>query len=328
MDLSIIIVNFNVYEDVLKCIQSIYKYFEGAEFEIIVVDNNSTDRSIEKLNSVFSEVKLLKLDANLGFGAANNAAMKLASGKNFFLVNPDIIFQDGTVLEMMKFLEENSRIGAVGPVQIKPGAGTEYYYTFFPGLYSRFSQEFGLYMTAPVMKQRFFDFWDRGIKLNIPFKVDWVMGSTLMLRREIFDRLGGFNEAFFLYEEETEWQYRMNRAGWEAWIFPKSRVLHNHHSSSGKLGQLFVHYHEFRSRIIFSNLHDTFLKRFIRTLTVSIALVLRICVNALKYIFSGKVQFKNKIRVFGKLFSFNWSSKTSILNSRFTMTEYQTLITS
>lgn len=326
MDLSIIIVNYNVYEDILICIESIYTHFKDSKFEIIVIDNNSSDRSIEKLNLVFKDVKLIKLDSNRGFGAANNEAMKIASGKYFFLVNPDIIFQDGTSLEMIKFLEENNKIGTIGPIQLKPGSGVEYYYSFFPSLYSRFAQEFGFYMTAPVMRQRFFEFWDKGIEKNIPFKVDWVMGSTLMLRREIYDKLRGFNEAFFLYEEETEWQYRMNKAGWESWIYPNSKVIHNHHSSSGKLGQLFVHYHEFRSRIIFSNLHDMFFKRVMRTITVSFALILRISVNFVKYLFSRNQNYMNKIRVFIKLFSFNSSSKSAILNSRFTMSEYQSLI--
>ena len=156
------------------------------------------------------------------------------------------------------------KIGAIGPVQIKPGKGIEYYYSFFPGLYSRFAQEFGIYMTAPVMKYRFRKFWDDNILKGKPFRVDWIMGSALLIRKEIFEKIGGFDESFFLYEEETEWLYRAKKDGWVCMIYPEMKVLHNHHSSSSKLGLSFVHFQEFRSRIIFSNKHDRMLKRFIR----------------------------------------------------------------
>ncbi|MEO8512877.1 MAG: glycosyltransferase family 2 protein, partial [Ignavibacteria bacterium] len=208
MELSIIIVNYNVYQDVIICISSIYKYLRDIDLEIIVVDNNSSDRSIVELNNVFKNVKLILLPENMGFGAANNAAMKIAKGKFFFLVNPDIIFNDGSPLNMLEYIKTHENIGAIGPVQIKPGLGIEYYYTFFPSLYSRFAQEFFLYMTAPLMRYRFFKFWDDNIARNVPFKVDWVMGSALMVRSEIYEKTGSMDEAFFLYEEETEWQYR------------------------------------------------------------------------------------------------------------------------
>lgn len=317
MDLSIIIVNYNVYSDIITCIQSIYKYLINIDFEIIVVDNNSIDRSIEELNDQFAEVKLILLEENNGFGAANNAALKSAKGKYFFLVNPDIIFENSSVVDMFNFIKSNSDIGAIGPVQIKPGKGIEYYYAFFPGLYSRFAQEFGLYMSAPFMKSRFSQFWNQNIAKGKPFKVDWVIGSSLLMRREAYNQVGGFDESFFLYEEETEWQYRMNRSGWVSSIYPQANVIHNHHSSSGKLGQIFIHFHEFRSRMIFSAKHDIFLKRCLQKMMTSTALSLRIFINFLKYLFSGNKDLFIKVKVFFKLFLFNLKSKKQILNDRF-----------
>jgi len=317
MDLSIIIVNYNVFSDVITCIQSIYKYLKNIDFEIIVVDNNSIDRSIEELNDQFAEVKLILLEENNGFGAANNAALKSAKGKYFFLVNPDIIFENSSVVDMFNFIKSNSDIGAIGPVQIKPGKGIEYYYAFFPGLYSRFAQEFGLYMSAPFMKSRFSQFWNQNIAKGKPFKVDWVIGSSLLMRREAYNQVGGFDESFFLYEEETEWQYRMNRSGWISNIYPNANVIHNHHSSSGKLGQIFIHFHEFRSRIIFSAKHDNLIKRFTQKMMTSTALSLRIMINFVKYLFTGNKDLFVKVKVFFKLFLFNLKFKNKILSDRF-----------
>src|SRR4030095_11936919 len=128
MDLSIIIVNYNVFEDVKKCIECIYKTLKNLSFEIIVVDNGSSDKSISDINSFFKDIKLISLAANYGFGYANNIGMKAAFGKYLLLVNPDIIFNDDSIERMFSFLEKNNDAGVAGPVQTKPGEGIEYYY--------------------------------------------------------------------------------------------------------------------------------------------------------------------------------------------------------
>ena len=152
MDLSIIIVNYNVYNDVIDCIASICNNVSKLSYEIIVVDNNSTNREIENLNMIFPQVKLILNRDNNGFGYANNIGIADAIGNYIVLVNPDIIFTDNSIEIMYDFITSNSNIGVVGPVQVKPNSGIEYYYTFFPSIYSRLMQEFRLYMTAPIMK--------------------------------------------------------------------------------------------------------------------------------------------------------------------------------
>ena len=152
MDLSILIVNYNVYSDVLKCIEFINNTIESSVYEIIVIDNNSSDREIEKITNIYPKVNLICLSKNYGFGYANNIGMKQAKGDFILLVNPDIKFTDDSLNVMVSYLQSNPEVGVVGPVQIKPNEGIEYYYTFFPTLYSRLMQEFRLYMTAPVME--------------------------------------------------------------------------------------------------------------------------------------------------------------------------------
>ncbi len=317
MQISIIIVNYNVFNDIVICIKSIAKNLSKIDNEIIVVDNKSTDRSIDKITNAFPFVKYVPLDANHGFGYANNAGMRAASGKYFLLVNPDIIFLDDTIEKLYSYLENNNNAGAAGPVQQKPNEGIERYYPFFPSAYSRLAQEFGLYFNAPFMKSRFNNFWDDNIAKAMPFKVDWVMGSCMMVRRDMYNKLGGFDETFFLYEEEVDWQYRMNKNGWYSVILPECRVLHNHHSSAGKLGTVFVHFHEFRSRIIFSNKHDHFIKRVIRKILTSLALILRIVYTFIAGLFSKNELLKSKLASNIYLLKFNLSAKNKILRDRY-----------
>jgi GT2 family glycosyltransferase len=325
MDLSIIIVNYNVYEDVNKCIVSIYKYLKDIDFEIIVVDNNSPDRSILDINSVHKDVKLIPLSNNNGFGAANNVGMELAKGKYLFLVNPDILFVNDSISKLYGFLEIDENVGVAGAVQFRPSGKIEYYYTFFPSLYSRLMQEFGLYMSAPLMRNRFLKFWEENIEKGEPFKVDWVIGSCMMLRKAIYDAIGGFDESFFLYEEETEWQYRMSQKGWVSAVVPKARVLHNHHSSAGKFGFIFIYFHEFRSRIIFSNLHDNFLKRFVRKIMILCALMIRIIFNFFRFLITRKKIYKKKILVFFTLLKLDLLPREKIVKNRFQMKDFEWL---
>lgn len=323
MDLSIIILNYNVYLDVLKCIESVKTTIESNEYEIIVIDNNSSNRDIENLPKIYPKVKLICLNKNYGFGYANNIGMKHASGEYILLVNPDILFTNDTINKLIDYLRDNPNVGVVAPVQIKPNEGIEYYYTFFPSLYSRFMQEFRLYMTAPIMKSRFFDFWDKNISYGKPFKVDWAMGSCMLTRKKIFDKTGGFDEAFFLYEEETEWQYRMKQLGYNSYIIPEAKVLHNHHSSASKLGKMFVFYHEFRSRIIFDYKRFKGIKLVVRKVVIFTGLFLRVVYFSIRSIFEK--QSRQKIHIFSDLLKFSLKDSKIILKSRYIFDEKKTL---
>jgi len=324
MDLSIILVNYNVFDDIKSCIRSIKDNIKTAEYEIIVVDNNSAERSITGLSSDYPEVKLILRESNDGFGAANNDALKIAKGRFLFFVNPDILFTDGTPEKLMSFLELNPDAGAAGPVQEKPGHGTECYYSFFPGLYSRFAQEFGLYTKAPIMRNRFGKFWSENIAAGKPFLVDWIIGSCLMLKREVYVKVGGFDEAFFLYEEEVELLYRMKKEGWKSYILPDCRVIHNHHSSTSKLGVIFILYHEYRSRIIFSAKQFTSFTGIIRKILTMDSIIFRFFYFTLTNFVSFDVS-KKRLMLYFDLLKLNFSSKEAILKSRFVFADYAEL---
>lgn len=315
--ISIIIVNYNVYNEIIECVTSIKNNMQDVDYEVIVVDNNSTDRSIENINNVFPEVKFIPLDTNKGFGYANNTGMKIALGKYFLLINPDILIEDDSIEKMVHYLDEKDEVGVVGPVLVKPDKNYERYYTLFPSLYSRFMQEFGYYMTAPKMKRRFYEFWDANINKGIPFEVDWVMGACMMIRKEIFAYTKGFDEVFFLYEEETEWQYRISQAGWRRIILPDSKVIHNYNSSVGKIGSLFREYHEYRSRIIFSAKHDKGIKWYIRYSMIYLNLKLRILRNKFRYFIFKDIIYKKKVDIPKNLINFLKKKRSQILSSNY-----------
>jgi len=322
MDLSIIIVNYNVYNDIIQCIKSIYKHLKGLKFEIIVIDNCSFNRDIEELNNIYPEVNLILLNNNNGFGFANNIGMKASSGKYFLLLNPDIIIEDNSIYILFETLEKYKNAAVVGPVQYKPGSGLEYYYTFFPSLYSRFTQEFGLYMKTKRMKKRFYDFLDTNIASGIPFKVDWVIGSSMMLRKELFELTGGFDEAFFLYEEETEWQYRISKMGYDILMVPEAKVIHNHHSSTSKIGVMFILFQEFRSRIIFDIKRNEKVFSYARRLMIVNSIIFRFTIFLFMDKFSVSI-LKNKIILYGSLLKLNFLNSKKVSQDRFSFSDYK-----
>lgn len=113
-DVSIVIVNYNTYNLVLQCIESVIKYTKEITYEIIVIDNNSPNREIEKLNEICPQVNLILNNKNSGFGIANNIGNKFASGKFLFLLNSDTIIIDNSIYELYKFMNENPHVGACG----------------------------------------------------------------------------------------------------------------------------------------------------------------------------------------------------------------------
>ena len=322
MDLSIIIVNYNVFDDVCKCITSVNETVHAINYEIFVVDNNSVDRSIERIDKLFQNTYLIALSENRGFGSANNEAARLAVGKYILFVNPDIIFLENTIRRLYDFLETSNSAGCVGPVIIRNDESVQYYYNFFPSMYSRLMQEFGFYTKAPKMKFRMFEFMNENINNGKPFIVDWVLGACMIIKRDLFCKLNGFDEAFFLYEEEVDLLYRMKLLGYNTYMLPDVKVIHNHNTSTSKLGFAFIRYHGFRSIIIFSNKHNKYFKKFFSKLLLAFGVLFRF----FRGIFFNKYKLgnlKTHAYLFWDLFKLNLvpGKSTDKMNYNFTIAQ-------
>lgn len=223
IELSIIIVNYNTYNLVCQCIDSIYKYTDKILFEIIVVDNNSPNREIEKLNELYPQVNLILNNINSGFGIANNIGNKVANGKFILLLNSDTIVLDNSIYELYKFMSENPHVGACGgnlyDEKFKPATSFTRFMPsilsdidyFFYNIYSKFLYGKDLnycYGESPIL-----------IRGNIS-------GADLMISKHVFDELGGFDESFFMYYEETDLLFRIRAINYKTYIVPSSKIIH------------------------------------------------------------------------------------------------------
>ena len=227
MDLSIIIVNYNVRDFLRQSLESLQKSVQHLQSEIIVVDNASDDGSIEMLRSEFETVKIITNQTNIGFGKANNQAMQIAKGKYFLLINPDTLVQEDTISILHNYLENNKQVGFVG-CKILNADGTLQLpcRRSIPTPWVAFSKIVGLSRLFP--KSKLF------AKYNLTYldeneitEVDALSGSFMMLPREIFETVGGFDEQYFMYGEDLDLCYRAKKNGWKVIYNPSTQIIHS-----------------------------------------------------------------------------------------------------
>jgi len=209
--ISIIIPSWNTKGLLRNCLKSL-----GSSYEIIVVDNGSTDGTLAMIEKEFPYVLLIKNKKNLGFGAANNQGMKKAKGDYLLLLNSDTIVKDKAPLLMAKYLKDHKEVGVVGcqllnkDGSLQPSAGP------FPGL------KISLIML-------FLEHWF-GDLVRSSFKrtkeVDWVMGAAFMLKREVLKKVGFMDEGLFMYMDEVEYSFRIKKAGYKVVFYPQAQIIH------------------------------------------------------------------------------------------------------
>lgn len=229
MTLSIIVLNYNTKELTLKCIRSIVnKYREELkkkEVELIVVDNASTDKSISGIKGIMgtTRIKILRNKTNLGFGKGVNKGAKKALGKYLLFLNSDTEVGDKGFMAMVAFLAKNPKIGILGGKLKNPNgsaqASTGKFYTLWNLALMLFGGErLGLLRESPKTAR----------------KVDWVSGACMMIRADLFRRLSGFDENFFMYVEDMELCFRGKKMGFEIYFYPNIDVVHEEHGSSNR----------------------------------------------------------------------------------------------
>lgn len=229
MDVSIIIVNYNTYNLVIDCIDSIYKNTSNVEFEIIVVDNDSPDRKIENLPQRFSSVKLIINHTNSGFGAANNLGAQAATGEYLFFLNPDTVLYNNAIYILHNFMLNNHGTGACGGnLLTKDYLPNTSYSNFMPG----FIHEIDFFLFNVLSKIVY-----NGENFNHSGKNKpvggFVSGADLMIKADLFSRLKGFDEDFFMYYEETELIYRIRKLNFEIFSVPQAKIVHYEGGSEG-----------------------------------------------------------------------------------------------
>ncbi len=227
IDLSIIIVNYNDQRFLKDCLSSVYNETSHIKFEIIFVDNNSSDASVEFVRREFPKVKIIQNKENLGFCKANNQGLKIFQGRYALLLNTDTIVKSRALEKMVGFMDANPNIGVCGPKLLNPDGTPQH--------------------QGGIFNKRF---W----LSKKPIKVDYMLGACLMARREAIDKVGGLDENFFFSNDDLDWCRRIRKSGWDVYFFPQVEVVHYGGFTTKRFNQrLFVE--GFRGGLYFSKKH-------------------------------------------------------------------------
>jgi GT2 family glycosyltransferase len=224
IDLSIIIVNWNTKQVILDCIASIYRTVRQVTFEIIVVDNASTDGSVEAICKAYPGVAVIVNSSNLGFAGANNIAMKRMRGKYALLLNSDTLLKESTVDDMFDFMERHPEAGLCGPQLLNEDESKQVSVGNFPVLLTEFMSKILVRYLFPKKYRAAFS-----TKYSIfdgPTKVDVVVGACMMVRKTAIEAVGMLDEEYFFLYEEIDWCYRMHYAGWSVYHLPNVQIYH------------------------------------------------------------------------------------------------------
>jgi GT2 family glycosyltransferase len=234
MDVSIIIVNYNTCDLIVTCIDSIKKQTHGIEYEIIVVDNNSTDNSVTTIKEKHKDVIVIPLDKNYGFGVANNIGAKKSNAEYIFLLNSDTLLINNAISILIDFMKYSGfqNIGACGGNLYKLDNSPNFSYsTFFPSLTNIFLYRLGI---SNFIKQDNFN------DTNTIKEVSIIIGANLLIQNKLFNKIGGFDNAFFMYIEDGDLQYRLYKMGYKMYSVPNAKICHLQGASSSTYFKLMM----------------------------------------------------------------------------------------
>jgi len=226
MDLSVIIVNYNVKFFLEQCLCSVSKAVDSLNAEVIVVDNHSTDGSHTYLQDRFPFVRFIINNGNLGFSKANNQGIQQAKGKYILFLNPDTIVPEDCFSRCIAFMQSGSEAGALGLRMID---GTGKYLKEskrgFPTAWVSFCKMSGL--TSLFPKSRIFARYYLGhLSDEQNQQVNALSGAFMLVKKEVLDKTGGFDERFFMYAEDIDLSYRIQNAGYKNYYFAESTIIH------------------------------------------------------------------------------------------------------
>lgn len=233
VDLSIVILNYKSKNMVKECLRGIKSVGINLNYEIIVVDNASGDGIGKMLKENFPDVKFIVSPENVGFAAGNNLGIKAANGRYVLIMNPDIAIFQGSVEALVKYMDTHPDVGLAGPKLLNPDGTVQYSVCRFPGRFTPLYRRTPLGRTEAGKREiarYLMKDWDHGEARE----VDWMLGACLIVRRESLEKVGLFDERFFLYFEDTDWCRRFWEAGWKVAYAPESSMVHFHRRESAE----------------------------------------------------------------------------------------------
>ena len=228
-DLSIIIVTYNSAAVIAPCLRSIASQGKDLNVETLVVDNASTDDTTNLIHREFPWANLIAGDINIGFAAANNVGFKAARGRHFFVLNPDTETHPGALQHLLRYADTHQKAGMIAPRVINTDGSLQHSTFQFPDF-----------------RQAFYGFFERLVPIDsvangrYPLEaysnereVEHILGAAIFVQRALWEQIGGMDEGYALYFEETDWCYRARKAGWELRYIPTATIMHHGaHSTS------------------------------------------------------------------------------------------------
>lgn len=241
MQLSVIIVNYNVRHFLEQCLCSVRKAVAGMQAEIIVIDNNSSDNSVEYLQPLFPGMRFVANHENIGFARACNQGFKLAKGKYILFLNPDTVVPEDCFARCITFFETHPEAGALG-IKMLDGSGhfLKESKRSFPSPRTSLFKLFGLARLFPRSKT-FAKYHLGHLNENKDHEVDVLAGAFMMIKKDVLDKTGGFEETFFMYGEDIDLSYRIQKAGYKNYYFSGSSIIHFKGESTKKGSLNYVH---------------------------------------------------------------------------------------
>lgn len=225
MDLSIIIVSWNVAGDLEACLRSIYANRSAENTEVIVVDSASADDTVARVRASFPQVRLLPQTENVGFTKGNNIGLRAAQGRYIMLLNPDTEIIGDALDQLAAYLDANPKVGIVGPHTLNTDGSTQSTRRRFPTITTALFESTWLQGYAPRTVLDRYYVADAADSATVP--VDWVQGSAFMARREVYEQIGGLDEAYIMFSEEMDWCRRAKDAGWQVIYLGSARIIHH-----------------------------------------------------------------------------------------------------
>ena len=288
LDLSIIIVSWNVKGLLRRCLDSIFQHpTSNLQFEVIVVDNASSDGSVEMVRAEFPQVRLMANEENLGFTRANNQGIAASRGRYVLLLNPDTEVLGDALGAMVDYMDVHPDVGALGPMLLNPDGSVQSSRRRFPTLATALLEstvfQWELSRDNRILRRYYvLDRPDDEVQ-----EVDWVTGACILVRREAIEEVGLLDEGFFMYSEELDWCRRAKEQGWKVVYLPTARVIHYGGKSSEQVVP-FRHIQFQRSKVRYFRKHHGPLWAWILRLFLLAMYAYLLIVEALKWLVGHK----------------------------------------
>jgi GT2 family glycosyltransferase len=242
-DLAIVIVSWNCRDYLVGCLESIRTAGPRGSFKVYVVDNSSSDGTVEVVRRDFPEVRLIANGENVGFAAANNQAIRESRSRYILLLNPDTTVLPGAVDGLVAFMDSHPEVSAAGPALLNTDGTAQRTGVRFPANWNILCETLFLDRVFPESKT-FGRHKELYMDSSMPREVDFVHGAALMARRKAVERIGGLDDGFFMYFEETDWCWRIKADGGKVYYSAVDGIVHHGGSEVGHFDeQRLVHYH-------------------------------------------------------------------------------------